>query len=194
MKTLFNQNVVGSKNVSNSNSISKLDINKLVCANANITNLTNAELQNATANISANTTNISGKQDKFNVDGIVLTLNTGVTPNVLAVTTSNDVTQASNALVLGGGLYTYLLNNYNKKLTNGSPLQLQINSTGTGINVNDELRFILASSASSTDVYAPQLITQSGCSLSTIFSQDLILIFVPTTKCNGQRNFLIPLD
>ena len=117
---------------------------------ANISTNT-ANISTNTSNISTNATAITGKQNAFNVDGIVLTLNTGVTPNVLAVTTANDVTQASNALVLGGGIYTYLLNNYNKKLTNGSPLQLQINSTGTGININDELRCILASSASSSD-------------------------------------------
>ena len=107
---------------------------------------------------SATGTALDLKQLKFEVGGTTrLTLDTSTTPNLLSVNSTNTVTLGSNDLVLGGGIFAYLLNNYNKKLTIGSNStnQLEITSTSTSannININDILSVKLASSASQTEL------------------------------------------
>ena len=93
---------------------------------------------------------IDSKEDAFNVSAPLVKTTTS-TPHILSIDTTNTPALGSNQLVLGGGVYQYLLDNYNAKLTNGSTLQLTIDNTGTGININDEISVILATGASATD-------------------------------------------
>ena len=95
-------------------------------------------------------TGLAEKEDAFNVSAPLVKTTTS-TPHVLSIDTTNTPSLGSNQLVLGGGVYQYLLDNYNAKLTNGSSLQLSIDDTGSGININDEISVILATSASATD-------------------------------------------
>jgi hypothetical protein len=98
-------------------------------------------------------TEISRKEDEFTVsefNPLKKTVNTG-SPNLLYIETDISPTLGSNDVVTSGGLYQYLVDNYNAKLTNGSSLQLSIDDTGSGIDINDEISVILATSASSTD-------------------------------------------
>ena len=103
-------------------------------------------------------TDINSKQPAFVFTEFnPLSLDTTVTPNILTVDTTSTPSVGSNDLVLGGGVFEYLLNNYNKKLTIGSAStnQLVITSTSTAtnnINVNDILSVNLAASASQTDL------------------------------------------
>ena len=114
------------------------------------TNATNIS-SNTTA-ISSNATAISNKEDAFVVSEFnPLKKDKTNTPYLLYVATDNSPTFGSNDVVTSGGLYQYLLDNYNKKLTNGSELQLSIDDTGTGININDEISVILASQAGATE-------------------------------------------
>ena len=179
-KTLFNTNTFQSKNVRNSDDVGTLKVDTFKATNAILTNITNAELQAATAgvatnasaistnttniatnagNISTNATNISnnataieGKEDAFTVSEFN-PLKKDITENsyVLYVETDTAPTVGSNDVVTSGGLYQYLIDNYNAKLTNDSPLQLSITNSGSGINVNDDIAVILATSASATD-------------------------------------------
>lgn len=95
-------------------------------------------------------TGLAEKEDAFNVSAPLVKTTTS-TPHILSIDTTNTVALGSNQLVLGGGIYQYLIDNYNAKLTNGSSLQLSIDDTGSGINVNNEISVILATSASATD-------------------------------------------
>ena len=98
-------------------------------------------------------TEISRKEDEFTVsefNPLKKTVNTG-SPNLLYIETDISPTLGSNDVVTSGGLYQYLIDNYNAKLTNGSSLQLSIDDTGSGIEINDEISVILATSASATD-------------------------------------------
>jgi hypothetical protein len=95
-------------------------------------------------------TGLAEKEDAFNVSAPLVKTTTS-TPHVLSIDTTNTPSLGSNQLVLGGGVYQYLIDNYNAKLTNGSSLQLSIDDTGSGININDEISVILATSASATD-------------------------------------------
>ena len=103
-------------------------------------------------------TDINSKQPAFVFTEFnPLSLDTTVTPNILTVDTTSTPSVGSNDLVLGGGVFEYLLNNYNKKLTIGSAStnQLVITSTSTAtnnINVNDILSVNLAASASQTEL------------------------------------------
>jgi len=92
----------------------------------------------------------AGQEDAFNVSAPLVKTTTS-TPHVLSIDTTNTPSFGSNQLVLGGGIYQYLLDNYNAKLTNGSSLQLSIDNTGSGININDEISVVLATGASATD-------------------------------------------
>ena len=94
------------------------------------------------------------KEDAFNVSASgTLIKDTGSTPHLLSINVASDagVALGNNQLIYGGGIYQYLLDNYNKKLTNGSTLQLSIDDTGSGININDEISVVLATGASQTD-------------------------------------------
>lgn len=95
-------------------------------------------------------TGLAEKEDAFNVSAPLVKTTTS-TPHILSIDTTNTPALGSNQLVLGGGVYQYLLDNYNAKLTNGSTLQLTIDNTGSGININDEISVILATGASATD-------------------------------------------
>ena len=101
---------------------------------------------------------LDAKQARFQVGGTTrLSIDTTSTPNVLSVDTTNLVELGDNSLVLGGGIFTYLLNNYNKKLTikSTSTNQLEITSTSTqqyNININDILSVKLATQASQSDL------------------------------------------
>ena len=103
-------------------------------------------------------TDINSKQPAFVFTEFnPLSLDTTVSPNILTVDTTSTPSVGSNDLVLGGGVFEYLLTNYNKKLTIGSAStnQLVITSTSTAtnnINVNDILSVNLASSASQTQL------------------------------------------
>ena len=103
-------------------------------------------------------TDINSKQPAFVFTEFnPLSLDTTVSPNILTVDTTNTPSVGGNNLVLSGGVFEYLLTNYNKKLTIGSAStnQLVITSTSTAtnnINVNDILSVNLASSASQTQL------------------------------------------
>jgi hypothetical protein len=97
-------------------------------------------------------TEIAGKEDAFVVSEFnPLKKDTTNSPYLLYVATDTSPTLGSNDVVTSGGLYQYLIDNYNAKLTNGSSLQLSIDDTGSGIDINDEISVILATSASASD-------------------------------------------
>lgn len=174
--TFGNKNVDNDDNISLKKvTTDKLQANDITTTTLSVSGtITNSELQAATAgvatnasnistnagnistntgNISANTTAIAGKEDVFTVsefNPLKKTVNTG-SPNLLFIETDTAPTIGSNDVVTSGGLYQYLIDNYNAKLTNDSPLQLSITNSGSGINVNDDIAVILATSASATD-------------------------------------------
>ena len=170
-KTLFNTNTFQSKTVTNSNEIGILKADTFTATNAILTNITNAELQAATAgvatnasaistnatnisnnttaistnatNISTNTTNISnnttaiaGKEDAFVVSEFN-PLKKSITNEqyLLYVDTEQNPTLGSNALVLSGGIYQYLIDNYQDELSAGEGIDI----TGTTISFDGTL-------------------------------------------------------
>ena len=103
------------------------------------------------AAIAANTSSLSSKEDLFSVSGpLVKTIGS---PNSLSIDTNtvSGIASGNNQLITGGGIYRYLLLNYNAKLSTDSPQQLQITDSGTGINIDDKISVVLATNASQTD-------------------------------------------
>ena len=74
-KTLFNQNTLNDKNVTNSNNVENIKIDTLKATNATITNLTNTELQAATSGVSQNGSDITdlenNKQDELTASNLL---------------------------------------------------------------------------------------------------------------------------
>lgn len=103
------------------------------------------------AAIAANTSSLSSKEDLFSVSA-PLVKTTG-SPNSLSIDTNDvlGIVSGNNQLITGGGIYAYLLVHYNAKLSTDSPQQLQITDSGSGININDKISVVLATSPSQTD-------------------------------------------
>ncbi len=81
-KTLFNQNVLRNKNVTNSDEISVAKMDTLVVKNATVTNLTNTELQAATSGVATNASAIANKQDEITASNRLSATLIGVNGNV----------------------------------------------------------------------------------------------------------------
>jgi len=175
-KTLFNQNTFQSKNVTNSDDVQDLKVDTFKATTLTATTIVNTELQNATAGVASNATNIasntatisgfsdaissntnaiaantasiSGKEDAFSVDGITLIKTTTVTPNFLSINVDNDagITVGSNKLIYGGGIYQYLLDNYNPLLTTGDGIDI----TGTTITFDGTISQDITTGATNT--------------------------------------------
>ncbi len=168
-KTLFNQNTFQSKNVTNSDDVQDLKVDTFKATTLTATTIVNTELQNATAGVAANTSAISGfdtaisanttaiaantasianKEDAFSVDGITLIKTTTVTPNFLSINVDNDagITIGSNKLIYGGGIYQYLLDNYNPLLTTGDGIDI----TGTTITFDGTISQDITTGATNT--------------------------------------------
>lgn len=136
-------------------------------------------------------TAISGKEDAFVVSEFnPLKKDTTNSPYLLYVATDTSPTLGSNDVVTSGGLYQYLLDNYNKKLTNGSSLQLSIDDTGSGINVNDEISVILASQAGASEfglINGAVLHNELSSKQDTLSAGDGINISSNTVSLDGTR-------
>jgi len=156
---------IGTGNITNA-TIGTGTLTNATITNATITNLTNSQFQpkfvlSATNPLSLDTSvspNIltvdSGGESSIVSGGSNLITGGGIYQYLLSnynKGTESSIVSGGSNLVTGGGIYQYLLSNYNKKLTNGSSNQLTIDDTGTGIDINNEISLILATSATQTD-------------------------------------------
>jgi hypothetical protein len=107
-KTLFNQNTFSSKNVTNSNRIDTLKAEDIKATNATITNITNAELQAATALSQNNRDNFANFQTLLAPANQLNPTFIDFANNTIAqdITTSADITTSGGNVVINGDTTT----------------------------------------------------------------------------------------
>ncbi len=105
-KTLFNQNVLQNKNVTNSDEISVAKMDTLVVKNATVINLTNTELQAATSGVATNASAITTNSNNISTNASAIATNVSniatntsaiaTNTSAIATNTSNIATNTSN--------------------------------------------------------------------------------------------------
>jgi len=108
-KTLFNQNVFQSKNVTNSDDVSSLKVDTFKATTLTATTIINAELQAATAGVATNTAAIANTANDFTAAyPLVKSTRTPPLTDAISVLNVGVVTDGSTALIQSGAVFTGL--------------------------------------------------------------------------------------
>jgi len=105
-KTLFNTNTFQSKNVRNSDDVGTLKVDTFKATNAILTNITNTELQAATAGVATNASNIATNTSNISTNaGNIATNTSNISTNAGNIATNTSaIAGKQDALTTGDGI------------------------------------------------------------------------------------------